>query len=468
MVHCRTIPYILLLSAAICVEATVGDDVIRPCEKNPFYWQLDGEPLLLLGGSIDDNLFQIPDLEAHLDLLASVGGNYIRCTMSCRDEGNVWWFAQDPETGLFDLNKPNPEFQKRFSHMMELTSERGIVVQIELWDRFDFARDKWQRNPYNPKNNINYSSSESGLMEVYELHPGKKQNAFFRSVPALENNQRILAFQHKQIDALLEISLRYGNVLYCMDNETNESPKWGAYWSEYVKAKAAEAGTVAMTTEMWDAHDLFDDEHKATLDHPEIYDFIDISQNNHNMGRLHWDNPQAVRRYLIDSGHIRPMNTVKIYGANSGRYGTTRDGQERFWRNILGGIAATRFHRPTGGLGLNPIAQVHIKSMRMALSKHDIFRAEPRLDLIYQNTEKSNEAYCSAIPGESYLIFFPDGGDIQLKVAEAAGEELAVQWLDIRRSAWSGEPRPVEAEEGLLRLISPTEEGYWAAVVRAL
>ena len=28
-----------------------------------------------------------------------------------------------------------------------------IVVQIELWDRFDFAREPWQDNPFNPKNN---------------------------------------------------------------------------------------------------------------------------------------------------------------------------------------------------------------------------------------------------------------------------------------------------------------------------
>ncbi|MCK4293614.1 MAG: carbon-nitrogen hydrolase family protein [Planctomycetes bacterium] len=48
---------------------------IRPYAKNPYYWQYKGEPVLLLGGSKDDNLFQIPDLKGHLDLLASVGGS---------------------------------------------------------------------------------------------------------------------------------------------------------------------------------------------------------------------------------------------------------------------------------------------------------------------------------------------------------------------------------------------------------
>ena len=133
---------------------------------------------MLLGGTVEDNVYQIKDLEAHLDLLASVGGNYVRCTMSCRDEGDVWWFQKDEKTGLYDLNTPGEEHWARFENFMKLTAERGIVAQFEMWDRFDFARENWEVNPYNPKNNVNYSGDESGLAEVYELHPGRKQNPF--------------------------------------------------------------------------------------------------------------------------------------------------------------------------------------------------------------------------------------------------------------------------------------------------
>ena len=59
-------------------------DRIQPYAPNPFYWQYKGAPVLLLGGSVEDNLFQIADIEPHLDLLQSVGGNYVRCTMSSR------------------------------------------------------------------------------------------------------------------------------------------------------------------------------------------------------------------------------------------------------------------------------------------------------------------------------------------------------------------------------------------------
>jgi hypothetical protein len=97
------------------------------------YWEYHGDPVMLLGGSDEDNLFQLPELENQLDLLVSVGGNYVRNTMSSRDSGNVWAFHLDPETGIYDLNRWNPEYWSRFEELLELTSEREIVVQVEVW-----------------------------------------------------------------------------------------------------------------------------------------------------------------------------------------------------------------------------------------------------------------------------------------------------------------------------------------------
>ena len=71
-------------------------DRIRPYEANPRNWQYEGRPVLLLGGTDDDNLFQWErnKLTAQLDLLVSAGGNYVRNTMSDRDEGNVYAFGR--------------------------------------------------------------------------------------------------------------------------------------------------------------------------------------------------------------------------------------------------------------------------------------------------------------------------------------------------------------------------------------
>jgi hypothetical protein len=110
----------------VCVRAqAMGTSVerIEIYKQNPAYWQYKGEPVLLIGGTQDDNLFQIPDLKEHLDLLKSVGGNYVRNTMSSRDEGNVWPFKKVSDK--YDLDKWNAEYWRRFESFLKLTNHAG-------------------------------------------------------------------------------------------------------------------------------------------------------------------------------------------------------------------------------------------------------------------------------------------------------------------------------------------------------
>jgi len=432
---------------------------IRPYAQNPFYWSYKGNPVLLLGGTVEDNLFQIDSLQAHLDQLAAMGGNYIRCTMSSRDEGDVWAFASG-EDGVYDLTQPNPAYWQKFEQLLTLAYERDIIVQIEVWDRFDFSREPWQDNPFNPRNNRLYTSEESGLIEVIPTHPGERENAFFRSVPALENNSVILPHQHRFVDWLLKIALNFPNVLYCIDNETNESPEWGKYWATYIQAQSRAAEKTVFLTEMWDAWDLNDPQHDATFDHPALYGFVDVSQNNHNVGLIHWQNLQSVRERIEASGQPRPMNMVKIYGANTGRYGTHRDAQERMWRAVFGGVASARFHRPPAGIGLSDTAQRHLRALRAFTDAMSIFECGPHLDLVQWRSQ--NEAYCIANPGVEYGVFFPDGGDVRLMLGRDA--PVQVRWMDIEAGEWQTEDAP-HRESQMLFLKTPSLDGYWTAHV---
>lgn len=441
----------------------LNQERIQPYPANPFYWQYQGQPVLLLGGSVEDNLFQIPNLREHLELLHDAGGNYIRCTMSSRDPGDVWPFGRPTEGQPYDLETWNEEYWKRFTNCLEWCLELGIIIQIEVWDRFDFARAPWDANPFNPKNNCNYTAQESGLLESIQTHPGQRENAFFRTIPASENNLLVLKYQQAFVDKLLSCTLRYPNVLYCMDNETNEPPAWGAYWAGYIREKARAAGVQVETTEMWDAHAVLDPMHESTWKHPELYTFCDISQNNHCPPDRHWTNAQEFRKRIQESGLVRPINSVKVYGSNAYQYGTTRDAIERFWRDLFGGFAAVRFHRPPTGLGLNEKAQASIRSARMLTNAIDIFTCCPRVDLL--SNRSYNEAYCLANPGVEYAVFFTDGGDVRLDVSALAEPALEVRWLHIMSSAW----RQVETlypQNGQIRLLTPEDNGYWAALVK--
>ena len=189
--------FALLATAMLCGrEAALAKDEarIQPYAKNSFYWQYEGKPVLLLGGSSDDNLFNHPDgLAEHLDTLAACGGNYIRNTMSSRNPGNAQAFKR-LDNGLYDLEQWNHEYWDRFENLLRLCRERDIIVQIELWDPWDYFKSTgllkeydtkdigWESSPYNPMMNVNYTAAESGLAEkidfcMFGTWDGDKQHA---------------------------------------------------------------------------------------------------------------------------------------------------------------------------------------------------------------------------------------------------------------------------------------------------
>ncbi len=419
---------------ALAQQASAADaDRIQPWPKDPRYWQHKGKPVMLLGGSKDDSLFQIPDLEKHLDEMVAVGANYIRNTMSDRQDKGFEAYPYKPlADGKYDLDQWNQEYWQRFENMLRWTDRRDVIVQIEVWDRFDHARDNWEPHPYNPKNNVNYTYEQSGFAEHYPDHPGRNRQPFFFTTPGQRNNQVVLPYQQRFVDKMLSYSLAYDHVLYCMDNETSSEEAWSAYWAGFIQRRAKEAGKRICVTEMRDAWDLKAEEHRRTLDHPERYDFADVSQNNQKMGQVHWDNFQWVLAYV--SKKPRPLNTVKTYGADGGRFGNDRDGIERWWRHVIGGAASARFHRPDSGLGLSKPAAASIQAARMLESLIKPWDVEPAGGLLSDVAE--NEAYLAARPGQAYALYFCDGGEVGLDLKDASGT-FEIRWIDIDAGKWS-------------------------------
>jgi len=170
-------------------------------------------------------------------------------------------------------------------------------------------------------------------------------------------------------------------------------------WSEYIKAKAA--GVMVHTTEMWGKCDLAHPQYNPTFDHPETYSFVDISQNNHQKGQTHWDNAQRQRARIADN--VRPLNGVKIYEADTGRF------------------------------------------------DNDLF-----------SDRKPNEAYCLANPGTEYAVYFPDGGEVTLNI-EAMKKPATVRWLDIMKCQWSS-PKRIEGQSKMV-LRCPSQD-YWAVLIQ--
>jgi hypothetical protein len=469
---------------------------IQPYPNNRFYWRYQGEPLLLIGGSSNDNLFQTPDVERELDRLKSFGGNYVRNTMSSRDGGNAQAFSRDPATGLYDLTRWNDEYWSRLDNFLRATRERDIIVQIEIWATYDFySREShiidgvtaWGRNPFNPANNTDYTERESGLYETFRSTHGTLINPFFMTVLPLRRpydfltRPLLLSFQHRFVDKLLSITLNFDHILYVIDNETNTDPSWPLYWSQFIRKTASQRNVDIEVTEMWDTYDPTDGAVKEarvqdpavhfftrragvsnTLNDPENYSYLDISNHNFQQGEVHFKTGIYVWNRVRNSGVIRPINNTKIYGSDQVTWtGGDRHGKERFWRNIFAGHASVRFHRPPSGLGHTDAALTHVKSMRMFADQVDVTRLVPRTDLLSDRME--NEAYCLAEEGNTYAVVFMDGGQVRLDVSALRGERVRLEWLNIEAGEWSGEAAASRGEGGL-NLQAPGAD-FWLAVV---
>ncbi|HUS81049.1 MAG TPA: hypothetical protein VM283_07255, partial [Armatimonadota bacterium] len=276
---------------------------------------------------------------------------------------------------------------------------------------------------------------ETGLADSYPDHPGADKQPFYHTIPGMDEYESrydaIRAYQERFVAKLLSYSLPCGNVLYCMNNETSTNARWGQHWMAFIKQQAQASGVDVFVTDMFD--DGYKPEESAkirlALDHPELYDFIDISQvNSRNFGedhwrRLHWVIEQA-------RAHPRPVNHTKIYSAGQTSFGsgTPQDGIERFWRNLLCGSASSRFHRPTSGIGINETAQACIRSARLVEEMVKFWEVEPHMELLTDREE--NEAYLAAKPGEAYIVFLCDGGSVGLDLTGVEGL-LSLRWVDV-------------------------------------
>lgn len=458
----------MFMSCANETKHSNDNERIQPYSGNPYYWQYKGKPVLLLGGSDDDNLFNNPDslapngLKSHLDLLVASGGNYVRNTMSDRDKENVYAFAREGD--LYDLGKWNDEYWRRFENFLNLTYKRSIIVQIELWDMWDLVRGNWSRHPFNPANNINYTAEESGLLVNVDFDPAEEptKHNFFHTVPELQNNQVVLNYQEAFIDKILDISLSYPNVLYCINNESGEPKEWSRYWALKIHRRAKEHKVAVQVTDMRRREDITHPTHQIVYDDNEIYTFADVSQNTGYQVKdrqLQYERLLRVREALGKSP--KPINNVKIYNDNFG-------GVPKYMRNVFAGLASTRFHRPvvpwsgpggTRGLGLSEEAQQVIRSVRRFTDAIDWFECKPRPDLL----SHQDGVYLMALEGKQYALGFDGGGTVDLNASSLTGT-ASMRWMNMHLGEWI---EGGQVEPGVIALQTP-DEGLWMVLISVL
>jgi hypothetical protein len=272
-------------------------------------------------------------------------------------------------------------------------------VQIEIWDPWDlFASEAplgygpenrgWERHPYNPRNNVNYTAQESGLAEVIDYYSGStpSRHAFFHTVPAMDDNRVVRRYQEAFVNRLLDLSLKYPHILYCINNEIGEDPEWGRYWARFIRQRADREGVKVYLADMRRNSNFNSSEQIALLHDDAHYDFFEISQNSVNVGQHHFSQMQAIRDRRLTNP--KPLNNVKIYGGEGhGWTGGQLEATRRMWRNIIGGLASSRFHRPGPddrpfGIGANELARAHLRNVRTVMEAAGWPNLEPGLGFL--------------------------------------------------------------------------------------
>ena len=456
---------------------------LRPYSADGRYWEYRGEPIMPLGVSATDHLFladghEVDDLAAHLDAMQALGANYVRNTMSQREPWPLLAFERDAPTE-YDLDRFHDDYWQRFSDFLDWTSEREILVQIEVWDRFDFSRDYWELSPWNPSLNVNYSVGESQLDAAYPAHPNQDQQPFFHGVPGHPDYEAAAAarraaydlvrgHQEDFVSKMLSYSLGYDHILYVMNNETSTHPSWGSYWIDFIREAAAEQGVEVYCTDMF--NDLWDPENSEFLDIQvgdiTTYPFLDASQvNSRSLGdgvrehsQHHWDRLSVIVEAL--SAAPRPINHTKVY--DTGYFGQTPDGPvmglQRMTLDLLGGSASARFHRSDPAFPIEH--QTAVRALRMVETSVSFWDVEPQQGLLSGRSE--GEAFLAADPGNAYVLFFPEGGEVGVELSDFPDIEFSLEWVELSTATY-GTPSTVAG--GQVASLEAPGSGPWMATL---
>ncbi len=470
---------------------------IQPWSENPTYWEYDGNPVLLLGafdhghnpfidGSTLDTIpvDDIDQIVSQIDEMVKAGGNLLRCVLDPGGGVNsgIDSYRKD-ESGKFDLNKPEGEYWDRLSTFISESKKRGVIVEIEIWDRFDWQSRNWEVSPFNPGNNVNYTYEETNLKDAYQRREIYHNHPMALGVPGRPSydsaSKEIKAkydmvrkYQEKFVSKVYEVAKLHGNVLYNMNNETAENPAWGEYWIKYLKQKASEDQIEIVCTNMQDG--VYDYENSIELrhqfQHPELYDYLDISQINSRLrDDGHWEAAKWIADQAREKGFL--LHMIKLYGNDarepepwaSWKPGDSDNAIEEWWQNLIAGIAGVRFHRPLSGIGLSEKAKACLTATRKIESKVKFWDVTPKMDLL--SDRDFDEAYLAADPGNQYILYFSHqgAGSVGLDLSKYEGDQFNLYWVNIDTGNWGPE---TSIKGGSIQQIDrPDASAHWVAAI---
>ncbi|MBC8234274.1 hypothetical protein H8E77_32395 [bacterium] len=372
------------------------------------------------------------DFEAYLDFLQQHNHNFIRMwtweLSTYTYDGKLTyaelfpWQRTGPGTALdgkpkFHLKQLNQAYFDRLRSRVVAAEERGIYVSIMLFEGHGLHASLtpwcWDGHPFNVHNNINGINGDAN-------GDGRGLETHTLQIPEITALQEI--YVRKVIDTVNDLD----NVLYEIANESGDySTEWQyhiiRYIHDYERSKSKQH-PVGMTFQ-------YARENRGT-DENLFNSPADWISPGPDLG--YRDNPpteDGSKVILSDTDHLwgiggnqawvwksfcRGLNPIFMDPYREIEKDDAQDEQKTTWTDHLSDA-------PTLDPRWDPIR----RNMGYTLSyanQMNLAAAVPRNDL-------ASTEYCLANPGVEYLIYLPDGGNVNVDLSAASGR-LAVEWLN--------------------------------------
>lgn len=443
--------------ASLAAVAAVEPIQLHP--DNPHYFLWRGQPTVLItsGEHYGAVLNADFDYVKYLDTLAKdklnltrtwTGGTYCEPTGAFSIAQNTLaplpgrflcpW-ARSGQEGYkgggnkFDLERWDEDYFKRFRDFVTKASERGVVVEVNLFCPY-YEESMWRLSPLHPDSNINGVGRGLARTNVYTL----------------DKHGGTLAVQERMVRRFVAELRGFDNVYYEICNE----PYFGGVTLE------------------WQRH-IADVIMDAQKNHPRK---ALIAQNIAN-GKAKITNPHPAVS-IFNFHYATPPDTVpmnyalnKVIGDNETGFKGTNDAPYRIeaWEFILSGGALYNnldysfvaghedgtfvypAKQPGGG---NPGFRQQMRVLRDFIHGFDFVRMKPDNSVVRGGAPKGVTPRVLAEAGKVYAIYLRSGTDLHELAVELPSGEYGVEWIN----PLSGEASKREAvrhEGGQAKLAVP-------------
>jgi hypothetical protein len=412
--------------------------------QNPRYFRSSrGERVVLIGDYTWGTFSQVDyDFKAMFDTLKADGLNFARVW--------VWWGCEEfpeAEDGVhvvphlrtgpgkandgrpkYDLSKFNPAFFSRLKDVCTAARERGIFLQLTLFDAWMLKHAHlWKLHAFHRDNNINGIDGDPA-----NTGRGTEETQGFCSMGNPEVMDAQKAFIRNVVDAVND----FDNIFFEIANENYYNAEWERHLCEFI--------------------------HECEKSKPKQHVAMPLDLPNHDYGGVKtWDIGQ-LHKSLLNARALKQPLICDTDGIGSPDDATVR---KAAWTAFTSGghFDYLDDSLQIGSQHNGDFSGSRRKTMRRQLSYLAAFTSQARFSEMEPRDAlvKAGEAFAMASPSE-LIAYLPKGGTVTLDLTGLQGR-LEARWFDPRNGTW-GESFVVEGG-GSRELTSPGGDD-WAFRLR--